>query len=197
MKIKFIKDYRFIGNDPDDNSDTTIKTGSVVDLENDESTQWLIDNGFAEEVKESGWWKPRFNEEYYFVSNNGSVQLDPWGNDELDEYRYSMGGCFKTKTAAERYRDYLKAVATVRQDEGVMTPEQIKKLRRNNGIAYCVAYMDKQNDEEMLCGGEMDFYTLWMPVNAILFDTEEHADASVDKHPDEWKIIANYDWSRE
>lgn len=25
MKIKFLKDYRFIGNDPDDGSDTTVK----------------------------------------------------------------------------------------------------------------------------------------------------------------------------
>lgn len=52
MKIKFIKDYRLINADIKDTGlDTTIESGEVNDFVNDESAQWLIDNGFAEEVK--------------------------------------------------------------------------------------------------------------------------------------------------
>ena len=194
MKIKFLKPFRFIGNNPDDGSDDTVPVGHIVDLENDESTQWLIDNGFAEEAKESGWWKPKTSEEYYYLAASGEVYVDSWVNGGLDELRYSMGACFKTKKAAEYCRDYLKAIATVRQDEGVLTPEQINELEWRQGKAYHVGYTCKQNGEEVRL---IDLYETWAPVGVILFDTEEHAQASLDKHPDEWEIIANYDWSRE
>ena len=140
-----------------------------------------------EEVKESGWWKPKFDEEYYFLDNTGDVDVYPWQNDEIDEYRYSVGNCFKTEKAAERYRDYLKAIATVRQDEGVLTPEQAA----NNGYIY---YICTHNEFGPVVHG---FNADYVSVNTVLFDTREHAQASLDKHPDEWEIIANYDWSRE
>ena len=122
-----------------------------------------------DEVKESSWWKPQKSEKYYFLSNVGEVIDEPWLGSEVDEFRYSVGNCFKTKTAAERYKEYLKAIATIHQDEGVLTPEQINGLERK---------------EES-------------PLGAIVFGTREHAEASLKKHLDEWKIIANYDWSRE
>ena len=139
-----------------------------------------------EEVK-SGWWKPKFDEKYYFVDGSGKVDAEPWLNDELDDIRYSMGNVFKTKEAAERWRDYLKAIATVRQDEGVLTPEQATK----NGYIY---YICVHNEFGLVVHGANADY---VSVNTVLFDTREHAQASRDKHPSEWKIIANYDWSRE
>lgn len=187
MKIKFIKDYRFIGNDPDDGSDTTVQTGNVIDLENTESAQWLIDNGFAEEVKESGWWKPEEGDTYYFIDDDGDSRAVYWRNYDWEVNRFVMGNCFKTWNAAERYRDYLKAIATVRQDEGVLTPEQAA----TNGHIY---YIYIHDEFELVVHG---FNADYVSVNTVLFDTREYAQASLDKHPDEWKIIANYDWSRE
>ena len=180
MKIKFLKDYRYPGGGYNNK-------GDVRTFEDAEFAKWAIDNGFAEEVKESGWWRPKFDETYCFVDGSGRVNAEPWLNDELDEFRYSVGNCFKTKDAAERYRDYLEAIATVRQDEGVLTPEQATK----NGYIY---YICVHNEFGLVVHG---FNADYVSVNTVLFDTREHAQASRDNHPDEWKIIVNYDWSRE
>lgn len=186
MKIRIIKEFRGPG--------FITRVGETADSKRSEEPgkveewyKWLIDSGFAEEVKESGWWKPKFGEEYYFLTNTGKVDADTWYNYELDEHRYSMGECFKTEKAAEAWRDYLKAVTTVRQDKGVLTPEQATK----NGYIY---YICVHNEFGLVVHG---FNADYVSVNTVLFDTREHAQASLDKHPDEWKIIANYDWSRE
>lgn len=191
MKIKFTEDFKYPGFD--------ISTGTAKDSKDygiqskaEEWFQWLIDNGFAEEVKESGWWKPKFNEMYYYLSGTGKAKLQPWLNDELDEYRHSVGGCFKTAEATERWRDYLKAEATVRQDEGVLTPEEIRDVSWDRPMPYIGICPD--NDLEV---AEKIIYDESVLAGAIYFDTKEHAQDSLDNHPDEWKIIANYDWSRE
>lgn len=191
MKIKFLKEYKFLRGFENDVKFTTTQIfkdaiiDTVEDEVPDEDVQWLIDNGFAEEVKESGWWKPQSNEKYYYLAASGEVYIDSWVNGGLDELRYSMGVCFKTKEATKRWREYLKAIATVRQDEGVLTPEQAA----NNGYIY---YICTHNEFGPVVHGFN-----YVSVNTVLFDTKEHAQASLDKHPDEWKIIANYDWSRE
>ena len=189
MKIKFLKDYRYPGGGYSNK-------GDVQTFEDAEFAKWAIDNGFAEEVKESGQWKPKFGEAYFFLNSTGKINVEPWLSDKSDEYRYSMGECFKTEKAAEAWRGCRIAITTVREDEGVVTPEQIYELGRNNGEAYHIGCTDKQNGEEVLSVCEMDLY-FWPPVGVILFDTEKHAQASLDKHLDGWKIIANYDWSRE
>ena len=117
--------------------------------------------------------------------------MDPWVNNELDVSRYSVGNCFKIKAAAERYLDYLKAIATVRQDEGVMTPEQAAKSY--TGYYVCINESSQLRTDIWAFDDEVNR----MPANMILFDTFEHAEASLDNHPGEWKIIANCDWSRE
>ena len=196
MKIKFIKEYRAIGDFgmPGKAIIARSTIGDTADNLDDEDAQWLIDNGFAEEVKESGWWKPKFGEEYFFLSNTGEVKLYSWENDEIDEYRYSAGNCFNTKDAAERYRDYLKAIATVRQDEGVMTPEEVINAARAGVIVSRLIVNDRTGN---LTVSMCNLYSAYPSVGTICFDTYEHAKASLYKHLDEWKIISNYDWSRE
>lgn len=194
MKIKFIKDYRFIGNDPDDGSDTTVKTGSVVDLGNDESTKWLIDNGFAEEVKESGWWKPRHGQRYYYTGEYGRIKVGTWNDCLWDKNLYAMGDVFKTNGATERYCDYLKAVATVRQDEGVIDLQRAfdrrESVSSDDFSIYTIAY--SFYPRQLVVVGSFDC----MSANAVWFDTIDHAQSSLDNHPGEWKTIANYDWGR-
>ena len=180
MKIKFLKDYRYPGGGYSNK-------GDVQTFEDAEFAKWAIDNGFAEEVKESGRWKPKFGEAYFFLNSTGKINVEPWLSYKSDEYRYSMGECFKTEKAAEAWRSYRIAIATVRQDEGVLMPEEAAKNRCN----YYIWIHDEFGLE--VHGFNADYVS----VNTVLFDTREHAQASLDEHPDEWKIIANYDWSRE
>ena len=185
MKIKFIKPFRLYNPVGDD---VMMGEGAIENMKEDYA-EWLIDNGFAKEVQESGWWKPKNGVDYYYVRDDGViVSRDGFlslSND--DDKRFSIGNCFKTKPAAERYRYYLKAIATVRQDEGVLTPKQAAE----NG---CIYYICTHNEFGPVVH---KYYAACTPVNTVLFDTREHAQASLDKHPDEWEIIANYDWSRE
>ena len=209
MKIKFLKDFVAAqSNDYSDMHAIFIERGDIVDVDGCKyngryfdmpkaQAQWLIDNGFAEEVKESGWWKPKYDEKYFYIGHDGFVYSCTWKNDELDNGRLELGLVFKTKEAGTRCCDYLKAIATVRQDEGVLAPKQINELIKNEDLAHYVGYMGNRSNGEVLCGCTMSFEDCWMPLGVILFDTEEHADASCEKHQDEWKVIANYDWSRE
>ena len=103
-----------------------------------------------------------------------------------------MGNCFKTKAAAERYSDYLKAVTNVRQDEGVLTPEEIRDVSWAQPMPYVGVSLD---NELGVCQKNVEDEVVI--ASAIYFDTKEHAQASLDEHWNEWKIIANYDWSRE
>lgn len=197
MKIKFIKEYVAVDPVPTSGIIHRYRVGETEEI-TPYTAQWLINNGFAEEVKESGWWKPQNGEAYYSLNSYGSVSLCTcWKNDRIDKWRYSMGNVFKTEKATERYCDYLKAIAIVREDEGVLTPEQVNELIKDEGLAHYVGYMGNRSNGEVLCGCTMSFDECWMPVGVILFDSEAHADSSLRKHPSEWKIIVNYDWSRE
>lgn len=186
MKIRFIKEYVAVDPVPTSGIIHRYRVGETKEI-TPYTAQWLIDNGFAEEVKESGQWKPKFGEAYFFLNSTGKINVEPWLSDKSDEYRYSMGECFKTEKAAEAWRGYRIAITTVRQDEGVLTPEEAAKNRYN----YYIWIHDEFGLE--VHGFNADYVS----VNTVLFDTREHAQASLDEHPDEWKTIANYDWSRE
>ena len=183
MKVKFLKDYRFIENYPGDDFDKTVHTGDVIDLEHTESAKWLIDNGFAEEVKESSWEKPTRGDNYYFINGAGVITSTVWMENSQDRIRYLMGNCFRTTEAAERYRDYLGAVATVSHDDGFM---------RKNGGGFgwpVIEYTTNNPGVDDIAGRQHagEFY----------FDTREHALSSAMNHTREWQTILNYDWSRE
>ena len=194
MKIKFLKDYRYPGGGYNNNK------GDVRTFEDAEFAKWAIDNGFAEEVKESGWWKPKRGDKYWYIGLDNFVHLGTWENSVADNGMLKLGLIFKTEKAGVYCRDYLEAVVTVKQDEGVIdlqgigekyetTPES--KYNDNDFSVYTVAFDLYLRKLVVIDADE------YISANAIWFDTREHAQASRDKHPDEWKIIANYDWSRE
>ena len=186
MKIKFIKEYVAVAPDTNLGIVHRYRVGETKEIKG-YTAQWLIDNGFAEEAKESGWWKPGNGENYYFIDGDGTILYDKYKDTFYNKHRVSVGNCFKTYFAADKCRDYWEAIATVCQDEGVLTPGQAAK----NGYIY---YICTHNEFGLVVHG---FNADYVSVNTVLFDTREHAQASRDNHQDEWKIIANYDWSRE
>lgn len=177
MKIKFLKPFRLYNPIGDD---MMIGKGAIENVKEDYA-KWLIDNGFAEEVKESGQWKPKFGEMYFFLNSTGKIKVEPWLSDKSDEYRYSMGECFKTEKAAEAWRGYLMARATVSRDEGFM-----------KGTVYDGVYSIFMGETLRVDDCPVRVYA-----NTLYFDTREHAIASLQNHTKEWEVIASYDWSRE
>lgn len=190
MKIKFLRPFRLYNPIGDD---TTMDEGAIDNMEKEDYAQWLIDNGFAEEVKEPGGWKPEYDEEYFYIGHDGLVYSCPWGNDPIDSGRLKLGLVFKTEEACMRCRDYLEAIATVQQDEGVLTPNELQEKERDDKKVVFIGYDSMGH----LATNPISLFSYNIVINAILFDNVTNAKASLDKHPDEWKIIANYDWSRE
>ena len=185
MKIKFLKEFRLYNPIGDD---MTMDEGAIDNMEKEDYAQWLIDNGFAEEVKECGWWKPKLGEKYFYAASFGGVLSETWDDLKGDRNKFSIGNVFKTERAAGRWRDYLKAIVTVRQDEGVMTPEKVRETLNQDGTVYTVG-------TNATALSVKHFYNA--SAGAVYFDTIYNANTSIGNHLDEWRIITNYDWSRE
>jgi hypothetical protein len=50
-------------------------------------------------------WKPEYGEWYWFISTDGRIHNCEWVNDRVDQGRYSMGNCFRTKEEATFTRE--------------------------------------------------------------------------------------------
>lgn len=204
MKIKFLKEYKFLRGFDNDIKLTTTKIfkDAIIDTAEDEipddDVQWLIDNGFAkkvaEEVKESGRWKPKFDEKYCFVDGCGKVGVNPWCNDELDECRYSVGNIFKTEELAQAYTNYLKAVATVSQDKGFMKEGECDwgyPIYKGEVLHYKGGALHVEDFPLFVEDSPVRAYA-----NTLYFDTREHAIASLQNHRKEWETICAYKWGK-
>lgn len=182
MKIKFIKEYVAVDPVPTSGIIHRYRVGETKEI-TPYTAQWLIDNGFAEEVEESSQWKPTFGEMYFFLNSTGKIRVEPWLSDKSDEYRYSMGNCFKTSKAAEAWRGYLIARATISHDEGFMR-------KNGGGFGWPVIEFTANNPG-------VDDIAERQHAGEFYFDTREHALDSAMNHTREWQTILNYNWSRE
>lgn len=52
-------------------------------------------------------WKPRMDEEYFYVTDCGDIDSTDNEESEMDEYLISVGNCYKTEEAAEKRNEYL------------------------------------------------------------------------------------------
>lgn len=129
---------------------------------------------------------PQAGKHYYTVRSDGGVISLEWLGDRFDEGSQAIGNVFKTEKSAHAYVDYLKAVTTVRQDEGVLTTEEADRHCVNGNRAYCL----------MPPGIVRNSFSVVAP-GGIYFKDTESAGASWDAHRKEWQTIMSYDWSRE
>lgn len=169
------------------------RIGEVWDA-NDEQAQWLIDNGFAEKVDDE--W-PQAGDAFWSISSDAISYEHDWRNYAEDRRKKAIGNVFKTRGAADRFIDYLKAITVVRQDEGVIDFQGIGEkygADDNKYDDFCVYTVAFSLYLRKLVVIDSDEY---ISANAIWFEDKECAQASLDKHQDEWKTITNYDWSRE
>jgi hypothetical protein len=56
-------------------------------------------------IKESKVWKPRLDDNYWWVNSAGEIYQGFWGNTGTQSYRYSVGNCYKTEEEAIFARD--------------------------------------------------------------------------------------------
>lgn len=78
--------------------------------------------------------KPEYGEFYYYLDSYGTIQRTHWNNGEIDNYRYSVGNCFKTEQEAYDYK------------ENLLTKQQLKDLalELDNGVELSWNYKDNR-----------------------------------------------------
>ena len=76
-------------------------TNLIMFGEKSEILQWLL-NGYC--TVERIPWKPKFEERYYSIGVDGSVEDGTWLNDFLDYSLYKLGNCYRTPEAARANR---------------------------------------------------------------------------------------------
>lgn len=132
-----------------------------------------------EEIKEPTRWKPEMNQQYYYIGGDSFVYDDTWVNDSaVDNGRFEIGNCFKTKEEAEQVVEYLKALATVRGDV-------TSKFVKGKGNWY--VYFDTQYNS--LKQDRLYFLNRNGIFGLPYFATEDDARRSIDLHKSEWLTI--------
>ena len=63
-------------------------------------------------------WKPKFNEKYYSIGVDGSVEDGTWLNDFLDYTLYKIGNCYRTP---EEARENIVKWGTFYDSDDVLT----------------------------------------------------------------------------
>ena len=103
--------------------------------------------------------------------------------DAYDEARRRIGICYKSGEACQRFIDFLTAVEVVSHDDGFM-PNVPKR-----SSVWVIGYND--------AGVIAPMATARGFAGSFRFYAYSQARDSLDKHPNEWGTILDYDWSRE
>ena len=150
---------------------------STIDKFTNILTDWF------EEIKESTRWKPEISNDYYYISGDGHVYDNSWDDSRfVDNGRFEIGNCFKTKEEAKKSVEYLKALAIVRGD----STTKFVKGKRNWYVYYDAVYkwLDIVSNFSDIKNG-----IFGLPY----FATEDDARRSIETHRKEWLTIFGVD----
>ena len=136
-------------------------------------TEWF------EEIKEpvdSIHWKPKKDDEYFWMNSYGETQPDVWDGDSIDIMRLALGMIYRTEEECERARERKLAEVRLRQTSNFKPDFE----NGNGGYVICYDYNSKElraydiGDED---SGE--------PVH---YATKEEARKSIKENREDWKI---------
>lgn len=133
----------------------------------------------VKDVNEYKPWRAEFGDRYYYVEDSGTIDDDYDDCWEEDNYRYNTGNYFGTKVEAEHYKEYLLAKQTLKNDAKGFVPNW------NNGFeAKWQVYLNGLLKTDHNYNAK--------DVN-LAFATRKDAQASINKHEKEWRIIFNWE----
>jgi hypothetical protein len=124
---------------------------------------------------------------YYYVHDSNIVEESFWTNSDYERTRFLMGNYFINEEDAEKYRDYLIALQSVRQfilEEGLdFRPDWYDKKQDK----YTISYWDDNDDFEINC---------WNSKNSLSilghFKSEEECEKLISAKEAELRIIFTY-----
>ena len=156
----------------------------VVPIGANTDFQWTIkdiDNfdEWFEEIKEpvdSIHWKPKKDDEYFWMNSYGETQPDVWDGDSIDIMRLALGMIYRTEEECERARERKLAEVRLRQTSDFKPGFE----NGNGGWVVFYSYADKELHsmrDSCTDSGEL-----------VRYETEEEAEKSIKAHERDWKI---------
>ena len=136
-------------------------------------TEWF------EEIKEpvdSIHWKPKKDDEYFWMNSYGETQPDVWDGDSIDIMRLALGMIYRTEEECEKARE--RKLAKVRlQRTSTFKPDF------ENGKGGWAVYYDHRHETLAVC--ELDDCDAGEPVR---YATREEAKKSIKENEQDWLI---------
>ena len=126
-----------------------------------------IEKKIEEKKTETGRWKPRKADNYWFISGDAQVTKDLWTNHFIDSMRYKIGNCYKTESEANFAIEKLKVIAELKEYE------EPKSRAWDGIISHYFIYYDY--NREKIAISYNDYYK-----GGIYFESEEKAKQAID-----------------
>ena len=134
-------------------------------------TEWF------EEIKEpvdSIHWKPKKDDEYFWMNSYGETQPDVWDGDSIDSMRLALGMVYRTEEECEKARDRELAEVRLRK-----TSDFEPDFKNGKG-GWIVGY---DHEEDRLLATPIDYIDYGKPIR---YATEEEAKRSIRENRGEW-----------
>ena len=136
-------------------------------------TEWF------EEIKEPTdniHWKPKKDDEYFWMNSYGETQPDVWDGDSIDSMRLALGMVYCTEEECEKAKE--RRLAKVRlQQTSTFEPDF---ENGNGGWVVFYSYVDKELHsmrDSCTDSGEL-----------VRYETEEEAKRSIEENREDWMI---------
>ena len=128
-------------------------------------------------LKDSIHWKPKKDDEYFWMNSYGETQPDVWDGDSIDIMRLALGMIYRTEEECERAKE--RKLAEVR----LQRSSNYKPDFENGKGGYVVSY-DYIN-KELDC-----FDSFWNDSGEpVRYETKEEALKSIKENEQDWKIF--------
>lgn len=149
---------------------------------------------FLEDIDNFDEWFEEVEEpKQYFSINLLKATVEEVKNIHYSEWAIenmkSIGMLFKSRSQAEKYLEYLKAKAIIKQDTKGFKPD----WTNNSEIKY-FGYLHFEKIEFGIAAKENKFGRERMnKITTIYFQSEEDIKDSLEKHPEEWRVYLTYE----
>lgn len=160
-----------------------LETRILLDGNQDETCFGIKRNYFINNFDE--WFEEVGEPEWVYYINEFGSDVNSVRVADIPRIRANLkstGNYFETKEEAEKYLEYLKAKAIIKQDTKGFKPDWT-----NYDEQKYIGFWDLDEDK-------LD----WLPRNifiesTIYFKSREDIEESFEKHPEEWKIYLTYE----
>lgn len=134
-------------------------------------TEWFEE---IQEPTDSIHWKPKKDDEYFWMNSYGEIQPDVWDGDSIDIMRLALGMVYRTEEECEKARDRELAEVRLRQTSTFEPDFE----NGNGGWVIFYSYVDKELHsmrDSCTDSGEL-----------VRYETEEDAKKSIIENREDW-----------